>query len=142
MVANREVGQQIDAVDIQAAHPARIGERARNPSTAAAASRTPDVSRISRKQRLCDTALTVGDLQHRFAGDLIDGRLKRGGQRAIDHRDRHNDGNAERDAKESQRRAQPVALHMAPGDRGQQTQHQESLAVSTRPSRKKIVRSP
>ena len=112
MVSNREIREQIDAVDIQPlTRHARDGRESFHRRRGIA-----DTRRVAnkRKQRLCDTALTVGDLQHRFAGDLIDGRLKRGGQRAIDRRDRHNDGNAEGDPKESQRRAQPVALHMAP----------------------------
>ena len=57
MVSNREIREQIDAVDIQPL--ARHARDGRNPSTAAAASRTPAVSRISGNK---DSAIPLSPL--------------------------------------------------------------------------------
>ena len=116
MVANSKVGQQIDAINVEPfARCSGDGRESFNRRRSIA-----DARRVAnkRKQRLRDTTLTIGDLQNSFTGDLIDRRLKRGRQGSIDDRDGHDYGDAEGDTEKSQRRAQPVALHMPPGDRG------------------------
>jgi hypothetical protein len=119
IIANGEVGQQIDTVDIQAL-PRRAGNRQK---TLDRRRRIAHARRIAnqRKQRFRHAALAVGDLQNSFAGDLIHGGLKRRGQRTIHRRDGHDHGHAESDAEESQHGAQAVPLDVAPRDGGQQS---------------------
>ena len=77
------------------------------------------LAKVGLQHRFSHTAFAIGDLQHRLPGDLFDGRLKRGSQSTIDHRDCNDDRNTQRHAQKRQGRAQPMMPHMAPGDRSQ-----------------------
>jgi hypothetical protein len=139
MIANRSIGEKIDAIYIQALFfGAPDGQKALNRRSGIS-----DSGRIAnnRERRFDDTALTVGYLQNGFARDLVDGRLKGTRQRSIHKGDGYNNANSERYTQESKQRPQAVALHMTPGKGSEQTQY-HLLSFSTLPSRKKIVRSP
>ena len=114
MLANGGIREQVDAVNVEPfAQHAGNGQKSFHRRRGISNSR----SVTNRwKQRLGNAALSVGHLQHCFAGDLIDGRLKRCGQRPIDHRYRHNDGHAEDDAKKGERGSQAMTHCMAPRD--------------------------
>ena len=100
MIAHGEIGQQIDAVDVQP-----FGARAAHRQEAI--DRRGDIENAlgiahQRQHRFRHAAFTVGDLEHRLAGDLLDGRLKRRGQRPIDQGDGDDDRNAQRHAQKRQ----------------------------------------
>ena len=139
MVPNGEIGEQIHSVYVESL----TSLAAHRQESLDGRGCVLNAGRIAndRKERFVDAAFSIGNLQYRFTGDLLDGRLKRTGERSIDHRDGDDNGDAERNAKECQRRSQLMASHMPPGQGLQQPEHQQP-SFSTLPSRKKILRSP
>ena len=133
MLADRRVGQEIDPVDEQAlAGDARYRQKPFHRRGGIF-----DAGGVTNgsKQFFGDAAFAVGHLQHGLAGDLVDGRLKRAGKRAVDDGDGDDHRDTERDAEKSQRRSQAVAACVAPRDRAQKTEH-HAISFSIRPSRK------
>ena len=98
MIAHGEIGQQIDAVDVQP-FGARAAHRQKAVDSGGDIENALGVAH-QRQHRFRHAALAIGDLQHRLAGDLFDGRLKRSRQRAINQRDRDNHRNTQSHAQE------------------------------------------
>ena len=89
MIANRGIGEEIHAIQIQAL---LLG----SPDGKKAFNRGGGIlnsGRIAnkRERRFDDTALAVGHLQDSFARDLFNGRLKGTRQRPVDDGDSDND---------------------------------------------------